>query len=379
MRALSSKTELLDPYRAGHALGNALSPLSPEVVFLFASIACSTPELLEGLYDALGSDDVIIIGNIGGGIYETSGITNPGAAALALNSDGRVRWKIFCAEAVDQNPDDKLREMGQAISADGCTPCLAYMAVDCRLDLHEIERFVQRDACFPIIGGAGGDDMKQRSCHLYANRRVLEKAVVLLAAYGDLNFSISVGNAARAIGRSGRIDHIDGKLLHQIDGMPADQFIAQKTGTPFMLSDVAVVMLKITGPDNPELQRLRTFSYHHASNGTLNLICGIAPGSQVQTCMTVPDDLLRNVDEIAALEKAANTRPVAALIVSCFGRQHLLGNRIHHEIGHLTAHFPELPLVGFPSQGEIAPLRRSHAYTSNLFHNMTYVLLLIGE
>jgi hypothetical protein len=36
-------------------------------------------------------------------------------------------------------------------------------------------------------------------------------------------------------------------------------------------------------------------------------------------------------------------------------------------------------LAGFPSFGEIAPLRRRGGYTRNLFHNMTYVLLLLEQ
>ena len=72
MRALSSKTELFDPYRAGFALGENLAALAPEVVFLYSSMHYATPELLEGLYDGLDSDKAIIIGNTA----STSNIAN---------------------------------------------------------------------------------------------------------------------------------------------------------------------------------------------------------------------------------------------------------------------------------------------------------------
>ena len=85
MRAQSSKTELFDPYRAGYALGQELAALMPEVVFLYSSTHYAVPELLEGLYEALGSDEVIVIGNCGGGVYETTGVTDQGAVALGLN------------------------------------------------------------------------------------------------------------------------------------------------------------------------------------------------------------------------------------------------------------------------------------------------------
>ncbi len=40
---------------------------------------------------------------------------------------------------------------------------------------------------------------------------------------------------------------------------------------------------------------------------------------------------------------------------------------------------PSLALAGFPSLGEIAPLRTADGYSPSLFHNMTYVLMLIGS
>ncbi len=58
----------------------------------------------------------------------------------------------------------------------------------------------------------------------------------------------------------------------------------------------------------------------------------------------------------------------------------MLGPRIEHEISALSSRFGDrLPLVGFPSFGEIAPHKNQQGYTRNLFHNMTYVLLLLGE
>ena len=39
----------------------------------------------------------------------------------------------------------------------------------------------------------------------------------------------------------------------------------------------------------------------------------------------------------------------------------------------------DLPLAGFPSFGEIGPLKLGAEYSANLFHNMTYVLLLLGK
>jgi hypothetical protein len=72
--------------------------------------------------------------------------------------------------------------------------------------------------------------------------------------------------------------------------------------------------------------------------------------------------------------------PSAAIIVSCAGRKWLLADRGEKE---LAAFFDNLgysvPLIGFPSFGEISPFRLgTGAYTTVNFHNGTFVVCLLG-
>ncbi|MBK9346071.1 MAG: hypothetical protein IPN06_06335 [Burkholderiales bacterium] len=66
MRTLSTSTTLVDPYRAGLALGLELAAIQPEVVFLFCTAHYAKwDELLEGLYDGLDDASVQLIGATG--------------------------------------------------------------------------------------------------------------------------------------------------------------------------------------------------------------------------------------------------------------------------------------------------------------------------
>ena len=380
MRALSAKTELFDPYRAGYALGESLAALRPEVVFLHSSLHYATPELLEGLYDGLDSDKPIVIGNTGGGIYETSGFIAQGAAALALNSDGKIDWEIHCIDNADQDLTGKLEQVLAAQANDGRQPCLAFVAADFRINAQELEQFMQEHIPYPVIGGLANDDMFMRNCSIYTNRRIIEKGMALLLAYGPLNHSLSVGNTLRCIGHSGYVEAVDGQQVCRIGGVTASRFIERETGRPMLHTDISVVLLEVSGPETPPVKRLRSIIPEvHTRNENLRLICGIPQGSQVQVCLASPTDLLDSVEEIAETEKASGKRPVAALIISCIGRKMVLGRKIHQEIDALTDRFPGLPLLGFPSVGEIAPLRHAEGYSRSYFHNMTYALLLIEE
>ena len=91
MKALSASTQIPNAYRAGVYLGEQLRSLQPEVVLLFSSIDYSANgDILAGLNNGLEQANCLIIGNSGDGFYETQGIGEYGASALALNSEGRV-------------------------------------------------------------------------------------------------------------------------------------------------------------------------------------------------------------------------------------------------------------------------------------------------
>lgn len=383
MRAQSSSTELFDPYRAGCALGSELAALAPEVVFLYSSTHYAAPELLEGLYEALGNDDLIVIGNSGGGVYETSGVTDQGVAALGLNSDGKVCWRLTAIENAGEDLGSKLEQQFGTLEHEGQTPSIAYLAADFRVDAHTLESYMHQNFLFPVIGGLAADDrlshpLSQRSSYLYCNRQIIDKAVAILAAYGPVNFSITVGNTTHYVGNPARVDHSEGNRIYQIDGIPASQFIQRETGSYLLSSDVALILLKVSHPEAPEAGRLcAVIPSEQTSDESLRSIYRIPAGSQVQVSLAEAPELLANIEAIADKEKASGKRPVAALIVSCTGRKRVLGKETCHEVDALTSRFPGLPLVGFPSHGEIAPLCQPTGYTGTHFHNMTYVLLLI--
>ena len=99
----------------------------------------------------------------------------------------------------------------------------------------------------------------------------------------------------------------------------------------------------------------------------------------MQVCLAEPEQLIAEVQSIAERCRHQHFQPSAALIVSCAGRKWLLGDRIQEEVSELVkGGCADVPIAGFPSFGEIAPLPQGSGYSDNLFHNMTYVLLLLG-
>lgn len=379
MRAHSASTVVSDPYRAGLALGESLRPLAPEIVFLFTSVQQGSPELLEGLYDALDNEQLLVIGNSGDGFYESGGGADLGAAALGLNSDGAVAWRLATAQEIGQDSAAALRGALAELGSHG-EPRLLFLFSDFKVDASQIETVLRDEVACPVVGGLAADDNRMAQCFLYANRQVLQGALVAAAAYGELEFDIRVGNALRPVGKPGTIEAASGNQIQRIDGIAAMDFITRETGKPVLQTDRGITSLMVMEPEHLEEKRLRSIVPDFSTGaGTLGLYCGIEAGKQVQVHLADPNDL---VAEVHALADSAPSQidPAAALVVSCAGRKWLLGEEIHHEVDALNQAFPAgLPLAGFCSFGEIGPLREGGGYGRNLFHNMTYILLLIGR
>jgi len=379
MRAVSSSTLITDPYRAGLALGESLVTLAPDVVFLFSSEHFSVPELLEGLYDSLESDKVIVVGNSGDGFYETGGAADYGAAVLGLNSEGQVRWQLDHITGLKENLDAKFERMIRRLSAGGEMPCLGYIVSDFRVEIGRLDTLLRHAVPFPMIGGLATDDHRRTKCYLYVNHEIISDALVVLAAYGDLRFTIALENSQLAVGHAGLIEISQGTQIHRIDGLGAMAFVERETGKPLLHTDRGVLTVQVNDPAAPDEKRLRAIFQDYSENSeSIKLFGGIDQGLSVQVCEARPDNMIAGVRHIADTARRKGITPVAALIVSCSGRKALLGTLIEHEIDALTEAFAaDLPLAGFPSAGEIGPLQRGPTYTRNLFHNMTYVLLLI--
>lgn len=376
MKALSAATQITDPYRAGVALGEQLARLQPEVVFLFSSIhVAQSDELPQGLLDVLDCQP-LVVGASGDGVFSSAGVSPSGVSALALNSEGVVRWQLISvADAVAQ-PANAMREalaQAQAWLAGKQAP-LMWLFADLRVDAGELENVLATDAEAPVMGGLAGDDNLMRGCALFAGRQVVSDRLLLLVAEGELTFSLTLAHRLAPLGRAGRVDAVDGKRVLRIEGQTAQEFASAQYGRELGESDMPTLALLEGGAEG--VSCLRSVLPHFEAGGALDLYASIAVGDRVQFCRVQPQALIDELtDKVTALKQE---QPLAALLVSCAGRKNALGEALNEEVTQLQRAFPQLPLAGFPSFGELAPLPiEGGGYSRTLFHNMTYVLLLI--
>jgi hypothetical protein len=384
MRYISAKSILTDPYRAGLEIGTALARISPEVVLLFASMSYDPDfsDFFEALYDALGTKSVIIFGGTGDGIYETSGAENYGVCALGISSDGLVSWSVTHEHGVRADSFAAARECARAAQSACTQSTFRFVLADgAKADGHAIVKGIESVIAEPFFGGLTGDDRKFTSSKLFLNGKEYEDAVAILTGCGDIGSALNAASGWTPLGLTGIVEDNHGCEIRTISGQSAQDFMARQLGKPLGEADLGVVPLAAYQTGSTEHFCLRTPSHLHAETGAVTTFGSVERGAKVRVCSSSREDLMRGVTEaIQALPpKSLTFTPSAAIIISCAGRKWLLADRGEKE---LAAFFRGLgysiPLIGFPSFGEISPFRHMDStYTTVSFHNATFVVCLL--
>jgi len=385
MRYLSAKSILTDPYRAGLEIGTALAPVSPEVVLLFASMSYDPDfsDFLEALYDGLESKSAIIFGGTGDGVYETSGAENYGVTALAISAEGQVEWSVNIEQGVHADSYSTARACALKAFASSPQKTMFRMVLadGAKADGHAIVSAIAEVFKEPFFGGLTGDDRKFTSSRLFLNGREYEDAVAILTGCGNIEFAMNAASGWTPVGNEGIIEENQGCEIRTISGQTAQDFMAGQLGKPLGESDIGVVPLAVYQAEFTEHFCLRTLSQLHTGTGAVSTFGAVEQGALVRVCTASRDDVIRGVTDALRNMHPAHIGfvPSAAIIISCAGRKWLLGDRGDKELAAFFAYLGyHIPLIGFPSFGEISPFRHEDGtYTTVSFHNVTFVVCLL--
>ncbi len=390
MKAKSFFSTQLDPYRAGMEIGEALADIEPEIIFLFPTIHYKgSPELTEALYDALdceagcGDKEPVLIGNTGDGFYELKRVAATGVSAMAINSGGAVKWHLAHESNLGNEPylaaKQCVERLNRACGPNG--PSLYYLATDFRTDSSSIIAALQENISVPLVGGAAGDNDTFQNCYVYANREVLTDSIALLAMEGIFRFDISIAHNLQPTGREGKITGRRGTTVHTMDNIPAMDFIQQELGKPLDNIDAGIITFKLKDKPDTLAHQIRSLLLpeDQSQQRAVKLLGGVQEGNIAQVCLAPADRIISDITDIVGQIHHLPFKPVAALIVSCAGRKRVLSDNIQFEVREIVKGCPSLKaLAGFPSFGEFGPVKCEGVYSPPFFHNMTFILLLLG-
>jgi hypothetical protein len=380
----SASTSLTDAYRAGSEIGEALKESTPEVILMFASITfeSSFDDFFNGLYDGLETRAVTIFGGTGDGIYETSLAAHYGVCALGINSGGLTKWSTAVETGVGLNSHSTARNCAAAATAQLAEKAeWAFVLADgVSADGTGVASGVNEILSIPFIGGMTGDDRKFTRSRIFHNGKEIEDGVAVLLACGSMPFITNSSSGFIPLGTDGIVEKSEGKTIDCISGQTPLAFIKEQIGKPLAMADLGILALATYSDAATDKFFMRTSYRFDMLSGAITFFGSIPVGTTIRVSGAGREQLLQAVSECIGTVTGTGFIPAAAIIISCAGRKWQLDNCGEEEVQAIQdAIGAHIPLVGFPSFGEIGPfLKDDNSYTESFFHNATLVICLLG-
>lgn len=384
MNYKSVSTTLTDPYRAGCEIGDALKDTLPEVILLFASITFEDGfgVFFEGLYDSLETKDVIVFGGTGDGVYETSLTAHYGVCALGISSNGHIRWSVATEPSVGSDSYNSAKRCAiTALEQLGENAEWAFVLADgLTADGTGVVAGVSEIISFPFIGGMTGDDRKFTRSRILYNNREIEDGVAILLATSGMPFITHSASGFVPIGNQGIVEDSQGKTIQRISGQTPLTFIKEQVGKPIAEADLGILALATYVDSTTERFIMRASFRFDMLTGAFTTFGSIPTGATIRVSGAGRDQLLHAVKNCVESVMLTGFIPAAAIIISCAGRKWELDSCGEEEVQAIQAAIGHnIPLIGFPSFGEIGPfLKEDGTYTESFFHNATIVICLLG-
>ena len=360
----------------------------PDLTIIFASVIFDQDEMLKGVLSVVG--DSPLVGCSGAGEIITKGPEKKSIVVLTLRSDS-LRVTIGLGEAISRDA----REAGQQAAREaskvrGENRHIFMMMPDgLKGNGADIVRGVQEilGTSFPIVGGSAGDDFLFQQTYQYYNDRVLSDAVPGVLFAGPITCAFGARHGWRALGKHRVVTRAKANVIYEIDDEPAIKIYEEYFGKGVEeLSQEPLARMAILYPLGMSVPGEEEYLLRNAlrveKDGSLVCVAEVPEDSEVRLMMGSRKNCIEAARAAAqqALDSLGEAKAELAVVFNSISRYKLLGRRGSFEIDAIREVLGgDVPLVGFYTYGEQAPLRAEMNVGQSYFHNETIVILLIGE
>jgi len=227
-----------------------------------------------------------------------------------------------------------------------------------------------------VFGGAAGTQWSEsRKILQFYNNEILEDSIPILLLAGPLEYSFSIANSWKPIGRKTEVTDSEGRLVRKIGDFKAVDFYRYYLGDHSEPAREFVLAVRDEGQERPYLRA----PVNYEPDGSIMFSESVPTGATVQLTEArrygIIEDTKTSAKGLAL--KSHYLQPSFALAFSCAFRKEILGTRTGEELQIIRQNLPQnIPISGFYSYGEIAPLARDQ---ESMFHGATLVTLLVGQ
>ena len=359
------------------------------LAIVFASIKLSSPIILKTISAYLG--DCPIIGcSAAAIIYETS-ILKEGIAVMALGLPEDIYLNASCIENINNK--------SALVAGEELGEKLLYGFQNVRRDLSIIfSDGLLKDSSslitgmqakmgksFPIVGGGASDNLTFKKTGVYFNQDVLSDAACGALLGGKLSFGIGINHGWKPLGKLRRITRSEANIVYEIDGRPAAEIYAEYLSSTiaelrkelkriFILYPVGIYL---PGEEEYLLRNLISIG----QDGSLVFQGAVPQDCQIRLMIGTKESCLsaatHATEEVKKdfLGKKINF----ALVFDSVSRYILLRRDAQKELRIIKEGLgQDVPLIGFYTYGEQAPLRATNYQGTSRLHNQTITILGVG-
>lgn len=231
-----------------------------------------------------------------------------------------------------------------------------------------------------VVGGAAGDDGQFASTEVCSTQLVGADAAVAMHVFGKQQWGVGVDHGLAAKSKPMIVTRAQGNIVYEIDKKPAFEVYRQyakskgieltaENATPFLITnELGVYFLN-------ELNHARA-PVGVGPAGELKLVASVMQGAQVCILDGEPDAMVAACARAAeAAKRSLGTKAAGVLVFDCVCRGMILGEQFQRELDAVRGVFPDVPIAGFLTYGEIARFRGK----LDGWHNTTTVVVAIPE
>lgn len=381
-----------DSRRAGlQAAEAALADLGgdADLVLLFATAGHDQEALLEGVRSVLG--DAPLAGCTGEGVISKAG-SDEGTHAvsvMAVASD-RMTFHTLSARGLEQASDKAGLSLAQQVADldpdDTARALLLFtdgLTVNSTTLLETLHAHLPTD--LPVVGGLAGELMKLERTWQYHDDQAFSDGASAVLVRGDATVETGVSHGCTPMGLEREVTRAEANMVYEIDGKPAfDVFKEYVDDDPDELRPEDIVHMCLGERLPPDEAAgysdyiIRTPLGLDADTGGLHFPVEIPEGTAVQMTRREPDRIRDEAGRLARdlKQRRGDRAPDLLLQFDCAGRGRILfGERTDPmAMAPIRDVFGGVPLVGFHTYGELAPLGGRPR-----FHNYTVALCAIYE
>jgi hypothetical protein len=355
----------------------ALAGATPQAGLLFAAIDFDHAQILAHLHQDF-PDLILIGGTTDGEMSSVEGFQQDSLTLLLFVSD-TLEIRAGLGRQLSHDPTAATHQAITAATAQLSHPpqlCLAVPESLTTSAVAVLEGLTQAlGPAVPIVGGLTGDRYRRQQTFQFFQTEVLSDSVPVLLFSGNLHMSCGVFSGWTPIGKKGVVTKATRNVVHEIDGQPARDFYCNYLGDQLLSTEYGLAVFE---PGTENFYTRSPTSQIDAKSGDVIFVGDVPEQAIVQMTDTTRRDILAAAQSSVkqALAKYPGQQPAVALAFSCAGRRMILGPQSYQEYEMIVSCLPPgVPICGFYSYGELAPLvlpGQSH------FHNLTLVTVLLG-